>query len=51
MRLLEFICKRNSELIPEYTLYLEETIENERPTLVTKAKKQIAALRKYELRD
>jgi hypothetical protein len=49
MRLLEFICKRNPELIPEYKLYLEEIIETERQTLVIKAKKQMAALRKYEV--
>jgi len=41
MRLLEFICKRNPGLIPEFKLYLEEIIENERPTLVAKAKKQL----------
>jgi len=39
MRLLAFICKRNPELIPEYKLYLENIIENERPTLVNQAKK------------
>ena len=44
MRLLEFVCKRNPELIPEYKLYLEEIIDNERPTLVAKAKKQKKAL-------
>lgn len=49
MRLLEFICKRNPELIPEYKLYLEEIIQNERPTLVAKAKKQLEILKKYEL--
>lgn len=48
MRLLEFICKRNPELIPEYKLYLEEVIENDRPTLVTKAKKQLGILKNYE---
>lgn len=47
MRLLEFICKRNPELIPEYNLYLEEIIEHERPTLVAKAKKQMKGLKKY----
>ena len=41
MRLLEFICKRNPGLIPEYKLYLEEIIENERDTLVRKAKQQM----------
>jgi hypothetical protein len=44
MRLLEFICKRNPELISEYKLYLDDIIENERPTLVAKAKKQMKAL-------
>ena len=44
MRLLEFICKRNPELFPEYKLYLDDIIENERPTLVAKAKKQMKAL-------
>lgn len=44
MRLLLFICKRNPELIPEYKLYLEEVIENERPTLVNQAKKQLKVL-------
>ncbi|MBL4585498.1 MAG: hypothetical protein JKX84_00365 [Flavobacteriales bacterium] len=44
LRLLEFICKRNPELIPEYKLYLEEIMEHERPTLVAKAKKQMKAL-------
>lgn len=39
MRLLTFICKRNPELIPEYRLYLEDVIANERPTLVNQAKK------------
>lgn len=39
MRLLKFICKRNPELIPEYKLYLESIIKNERPTLVNQAKK------------
>ncbi|MCF8275712.1 MAG: hypothetical protein K9J17_03170 [Flavobacteriales bacterium] len=48
MRLLEFICKRNPELIPEFKLYLEEIIENERPTLVAKAKKQLSILKKHE---
>ena len=45
MRLLHFVCKRNPELIPEYKLYLEEIIENERPTLVSQAKKQRKALK------
>lgn len=44
MRLLLFVCKRNPELIPEYKLYLEEVIENERPTLVNQAKKQLKVL-------
>ncbi|MCF8465442.1 MAG: hypothetical protein K9G41_11405 [Flavobacteriales bacterium] len=44
MRLLEFICKRNPELIPEFKMYLEEIIENERPTLAAKAKKQMSEL-------
>lgn len=44
MRLLEFICKRNPELIPEFKLYLEDIIENERPTLACKAQKQITTL-------
>ena len=44
MRLLEFICKRNPELIPEYKLYLDEIIENERSTLATKARKQLILL-------
>jgi hypothetical protein len=48
MRLLEFICKRNPELIPEYKLYLEDINENERPTLVAKAKQQLTILKKYE---
>lgn len=48
MRLLEFLCKRNPELIPEYKLYLEEIIQNERPTLATKARKQMVILRKTE---
>ncbi len=48
MRLLEFICRRNPELIHEYKLYLEEIIENERPTLVAKAKKQFKILKKFE---
>lgn len=48
MRLLTFICKRNPELIPEYKLYLEEVIENERPTLVKQAKNVIQTLRKFE---
>ncbi len=47
MRLSEFICKRNPELIPEYELYLENIIDNERPTLVAKAKKQLATLSRY----
>ena len=47
MRLLEYICKRNSGLIPEFKLYLEEIIENERPTLVAKAKKQLKTLENY----
>lgn len=49
MRLLEFICKRNPELIPEFKVYLEDIIENERPTLVAKAKKQIQILKNYEI--
>ncbi|MGB0918257.1 MAG: hypothetical protein ACPGU4_11750, partial [Flavobacteriales bacterium] len=49
MRLLEFICKRNPELIPEYKLYLEEVIAHERPTLATKARKQMLQLRKWEI--
>lgn len=49
MRLLQFICKRNPELIPEYNLYLEEIIENERHTLVSKAKKVLQELKKYEV--
>lgn len=49
MRLMEFICKRNPELIPEYKLYLEDIIENERPTLIAKAKQQLGTLKKYEL--
>lgn len=49
MRLLEFICKRNPELIPEFKLYLEDIIENERPTLVAKAKQQLNTLKKYEI--
>ena len=44
MRLLEFICRRNPELIPEFKLYLEEIIKIERPTLVTKTKKQLILL-------
>lgn len=48
MRLLEFTCKRNPELIPEFKLYLEDIIENERPTLVAKAKQQLTILKKYE---
>lgn len=44
MRLLEFICKRNPELIPEFKLYLEDLIQYERPTLVTKATKQLTTL-------
>ncbi len=44
MRLLEFICKRNPELIPEFKLYLEEIIGNERPTLVAKAKNQLISM-------
>ena len=48
MRLMEFICKRNPELIPEYNLYLENIIENERETLVRKAKRQLVALKKHE---
>lgn len=47
MRLLEFICKRNPELIPEFKLYLDDIIDNERPTLVAKAKKQLKELEKY----
>ncbi len=46
MRLLENICKRNPELFPEYKLYLENIIEHERPTLVAKAKKQLAFFEK-----
>lgn len=46
MRLLHFICKRNPELIPEYKLYLEEVIENERPTLIKQAKSQLKSLEK-----
>jgi hypothetical protein len=49
MRLLTFICRRNPELIPEYKLYLEEVIENERPTLVNQAKKVLQSLKKYEV--
>ncbi len=49
MRLLEFICKRNPELIPEFNLYLKDILENERPTLVAKAKKQMATLNKYKV--
>ena len=49
MRLLEFICKRNPELIPEYRLYLENIIDNERETLKRKAKQQMQSLKKYEL--
>ena len=45
MRLLEFICKRNPELIPEYKLYLDDIIENERVTLVRKAKQQMKSLK------
>lgn len=48
MRLLTFICKRNPALIPEYKLYLEEVMENERPTLVNQAKKVTEVLKKYE---
>ena len=48
MRLLEFICKRNPGLIPEYKLYLEEILDYERITLVAKAKKQMIALKKLE---
>lgn len=48
MRLLTFICKRNPELIPEYKLYLEEVIEDERPTLVKQAKNVLQTLRKTE---
>lgn len=48
MRLLEYICKRNPGLIAEYKLYLEEIIENERPTLVNQAKKVMQNLKKYE---
>ncbi|MFM1875660.1 MAG: hypothetical protein RL266_1397 [Bacteroidota bacterium] len=47
MRLMEFICKRNPELIPEFKLYLEEIVATERPTLVAKAKKQMKELEKY----
>ena len=49
MRLLQFICKRNPELIPEYRLYLEDIIENERETLVRKAKQQKEILKKWEV--
>ena len=51
MRLLEFICKRNTELIPEFKLYLENIIENERPTLKCKAEKQMKTLRKWEVKS
>ena len=46
MRLLEFICKRNPELIPEYRLHLGEVIGNERPTLVCKAE---GILKKFQV--
>ncbi|MGB0369505.1 MAG: hypothetical protein ACPGD8_08875, partial [Flavobacteriales bacterium] len=49
MRLLEFVCKRNPELIPEYKSYLEEVIAHERQTLATKARKQMIQLRKWEI--
>jgi hypothetical protein len=49
MRLLEFICKRNPALIPEYKLYLEVIILQQRQTLVTKAKKQMKSLQKWEV--
>ena len=48
MRLLEYVCKRNPELIPECKLYLEEVIANERPTLVNQAKKVTECMKKYE---
>jgi len=51
MRLMEYICKRNPELIPEYKLYLEEIIENERPTLKRKAQQQTKTLTKWELKN
>ena len=51
MRLLQFVCKRNPELIPEYNLYLDEVIENERPTLARQAKKQKEILKKWEDRS
>lgn len=48
MRLLEFVCKRNPELIQEYNIYLEDIIENERPTLKRKAQQQKESLKKWE---
>lgn len=48
MRLLEFICKRNPALIPEFRLFLTDIIANERPTLAAKAQKQLNTLVKIE---
>jgi hypothetical protein len=48
MRLLEQICKRNPELIPEFKLYLQELIIYERKTLIRKAKSQIELLEKWD---
>ena len=48
MRLLEKICKRNPELIPEFKLYLEELIGYERRSLKCKAQAQIELLTKWE---
>ena len=47
MRLLNFICKRNPELIPEYKLYLEEMIGNERASLARQAANHMKTLDKY----
>lgn len=51
MRLLTFVCKRNPELIPEYNIYLDEVIENERETLARQAKNQKVFLKKWQDRS
>jgi hypothetical protein len=46
---MEFICKRNPQLIHEYKLYLEVIILYHRQILVVKSKKQMKSLQKWEV--